>query len=326
MRARAVTFTAPGRVEVTDLELTGPGPGDALVRIEASGLSAGTERLVLSGELDGDEPLDTTLKGLEGRPTFPMRYGYCAVGVVEALGPGGDASWLGRRVLALQPHQSHLVVPIASLVALPAGVPAPVATLLPNLETAVSLVMDGAPLLGEAVGVVGLGVVGQLVTALLTQTRLGTVYALDPRADRRAVAEHAGAITLDTPSRDACDLVIEVSGVMAGLASALELARADGRVVVGSWYGRDAQPLALGTRIHRARQTVRFSQVSRIDSALSHRFTHARRMTVALDWLARLPLAPLVTHRVAAERAPEAYALLMAPPTGCLHIVLEWSA
>lgn len=326
MRARAVAFVAPGRVELTDLELAAPGPGEALIRVESSGLSAGTERLVLSGELDGDEPLDPTLKGLEGRPSFPMRYGYCAVGVVEALGPGVEASWLGRRVLALQPHQSHLVVPIASLVALPSGVPSDVATLLPNLETAVSLLMDGAPIIGEAVGVVGLGVVGQLVAALLTQTRLGPVFAIDPRADRRAVAERAGAIALETPTRDACDLVLEVSGVMAGLASALELARADGRVIVGSWYGRQAQPLALGTRIHRARQTVRFSQVSRIDSALSHRFSHERRMGVAVEWLARLQLASLVTHRVAAERAPEAYALLMAPPPGCLHIVLTWSS
>ena len=226
----------------------------------------------------------------------------------------------------MQPHQSHLVVPTASLVVVPQGISADIATLLPNLETAVSLLMDGAPLLGEAVGVVGLGVVGQLVTALLTQTKLGPVVAIDPRADRRAVAERSGAIALAAPTRDACDLVIEVSGVMAGLASALELARADGRVIVGSWYGREAQPLALGTRIHRARQTVRFSQVSRIDSALSHRFTHTRRMSVAVEWLSRLRLAPLVTHRVAAERAPEAYALLMAPPTGCLHIVLEWSA
>jgi len=316
MRARAVTFVAPGQVELTEVEIAPPGPREALVRVESSGLSAGTERLVLSGELDG----------LDSRPSFPIRYGYCAVGVVEAVGPGADATWLGRRVLALQPHQSHLVVPIASLVAIPSGVTSDVATLLPNLETAVSLMMDGAPLLGEAVGVVGLGVVGQLVAALLAQTRLGAVYAIDPRADRRAVAERAGAMVLEVPTRDACDLVIEVSGVMAGLASALELARADGRVIVGSWYGGGAQPLALGTRIHRARQTVRFSQVSRIDSALSHRFTHARRMGVAVEWLARLQLAPLVTHHVAAERAPEAYALLMAPPTGCLHIVLDWSA
>jgi threonine dehydrogenase-like Zn-dependent dehydrogenase len=189
----------------------------------------------------------------------------------------------------------------------------------------VSLLMDGAPLIGEAVGVVGLGVLGQLVTSILTKTKLGPVFALDPRSDRRVVAQGAGAAVLEVPPRDACDLVIEVSGVMAGLTSALEMARADGRVIVGSWYGRQPQSLALGARIHRARQTVRFSQVSRVDSALAHRFSHHRRMGVASEWLSRLHLAPLITHRVAAEQAPEAYALLMAPPTGCLHIVLTWS-
>lgn len=326
MRARAVTFVAPGQVAVTDLELPEPGAGEARVRVEASGLSAGTERLVLSGQLEADVVLDASLAALGGGLRYPLRYGYCAVGVVEALGPGVAPSWLGRRVFAFHPHQSHLVAPVAGLVPLPEGVAPEAATVLANVETAVSLLMDGAPLVGEVAGVVGLGIVGQLLTAMLAEVRLGPVVAVDPRADRRAFAPQLpGVERLAAPRVDACDLVFEVSGALEGLAAALELARADGRVVVGSWYGAAPRPLALGTRVHRARQTVRFSQVSRIDGALSGRFDKVRRLGVAVEWLSRLPLSRFVTHRVPAEEAPAAYALLQAPPEGCLQIVLTWS-
>jgi len=323
MQARAVTLVGPGRVELQPLELAAPAAGEALVRVEASGLSAGTERLVFLGRLEGDEPLDTSLAGLDGALRYPLRYGYCAVGVVERVGPGTDAQWVGRRVFAFAPHQSQVVVPVSALVALPAGVSAEAATMLANVETAVSLVMDGAPLLGEVSGVVGLGVVGQLVASILGRVALGPVLAVDPRADRRE-ALAPGIEQLESPRRDACDVVFEVSGKHAGLASALELTRADGRVIVGSWYGAEAQPLALGTRIHRARQTVRFSQVSRLDASLTGRFDKARRIAIAVDWLEKLAVERLVTHRLPAERAPEAFELLVAPPARCLQIVLRW--
>lgn len=325
MKARAVTHVGPRRVELHELELPEPGADEVRVRVEASGLSAGTERLIFSGQLEPDEPLDTTLPGLGGGLRYPLRYGYCAVGVVEAAGSPKHEGWLGRRVYAFAPHQSHLVVPAAGLVLLPEPVSAEVATVLANLETAVSLVMDGAPLLGEVSGVVGLGVVGHLVASILAQLRLGEVVVVDPRADRREALRPPHLERLAGPRRDACDVVFELSGKLAGLGSALELARADGRVIAGSWYGPEAQPFALGTRVHRARQTIRFSQVSRIEAALAGRFDKDRRLRVALDWLTRLDLSRLVTHRVPAERAAEAFELLRSPPPGCLHTVLTWA-
>jgi 2-desacetyl-2-hydroxyethyl bacteriochlorophyllide A dehydrogenase len=324
MRAQAVTLVAPSRVELRALELTPPGPTEALVKVEASGLSAGTERLVYLGRLEPDQPLDTSIPGLEGGLRYPLRYGYCAVGTVEAVGAPEHGAWVGRRVFTFAPHQSHVVVPVTGLHALPTGVSAEAATMLANVETAVSLVMDGAPLLGEVSGVVGLGVVGQLVAELLARVGLGQVIAVDPRDDRRELAP-AGVERWVSPRRDACDVVFEVSGKHAGLASALELARADGRIIAGSWYGPAAEPLALGTRIHRARQTIRFSQVSRLDPALAGRFDHARRLAVASEWLGKLALERLVTHRLPAARAAEAFEMLVAQPPGCLQIVLRWT-
>jgi len=96
------------------------------------------------------------------------------------------------------------------------------------------------------------------------------------------------------------------------------------RIIAGSWYGPEAQPLALGTRIHRARQRIQFSQVSRIDASLAGRFDKSRRMQVALEWLQKLELTKFVTHRFPAERAAQAFEALLIPPEGSLHIVLTW--
>lgn len=320
MKARAVFHVAPRRVELREVELAEPAGREVRVRVEVTGLSAGTERLIFNGQLEPGEPLDTSLAGLQGGLRYPLRYGYCAVGVVEALGAQAPASLLGRRVFAFAPHQSHLVLDAEALVVLP-EVDAATASLLANVETAVSLVMDGAPVLGEVSGVVGLGVVGQLVAAILAKVSLGPVLALEPRADRRAFSR---VETLVTPRRGACDVVFELSGKHAGLAAALELARDDGRVIAGSWYGPDAQPLALGTRVHRARQHLHFSQVSRIAPALAGRFDQQRRLRLALEWLQKLNLEPFVTHRFLSERAAEAFDALLAPPEGTLHTVLTW--
>lgn len=320
MKARAVFHVAPRQVALREVDLPAMAAGDVRVRVEASGLSAGTERLIFNGQLEPGEPLDTSISGLEGGLRYPFTYGYCAVGVVEDLGAEVDGSLRGRRVFVFAPHQSQLVVRASSVIPLP-EVDAATATLLANVETAVSLVMDGAPLLGEVAGVVGLGVVGQLVAAILAKLSLGLVLALEPRADRRAFS---WVETLTQPTRGACDVVFELSGKHAGLASALEWARDEGRVIAGSWYGPEAQPLVLGTRTHRARQSVRFSQVSHIDASLRGRFDHARRMQVALTWLQKLELARFVTHRFPAERAADAFNALHSPPEGCLHTVLTW--
>jgi len=320
MNARAVFHVAPRRVELRDVELPAVSKRDVRVRVEVSGLSAGTERLIFNGQLEPGEPLDTSLEGMQGGLQYPLRYGYCAVGVVEEIGADVSPSLRGKRVFAFAPHQSQLVLDADAVIVLP-EVDAAAATLLANLETAVSLVMDGAPLLGEVSGVVGLGVVGALVASILSRLSLGPVLALEPRADRRAFSE---VEALSSPRRGACDVVFELSGKHAGLAAALELARDDGRIIAGSWYGPEAQPLALGTRVHRARQRIQFSQVSRIDAALAGRFDKSRRMQVALEWLQKLELTKFVTHRFPAERAAEAFDALLNPPEGSLHTVLTW--
>src|SRR5918999_3753114 len=83
MKARAVHFVAPRRVELREVEVPDPPEGHIVVATEWSGISAGTELLVYRGEVDPDLPLDESIGALGGTFTYPFQYGYSCVGEVE---------------------------------------------------------------------------------------------------------------------------------------------------------------------------------------------------------------------------------------------------
>ena len=97
-----------------------------------------------------------------------------------------------RYYFAFRPHESHFCASPHTLLPVPEGMPPQQAALLPTAETAVNLVMDGAPLVGERVMVMGLGIVGLLTTALLAQFPLAALIAVDPLPHRRRLALAAG--------------------------------------------------------------------------------------------------------------------------------------
>jgi NADPH:quinone reductase-like Zn-dependent oxidoreductase len=321
MSARAWHVTGKRTVALLPVEHTVPGAGEMQVRTEVSALSAGTERLLFRDEVEGEVALDAAFASSTSR--FPLRTGYSAVGRVTALGAGVDAGWLGARVFAFRAHQDVWNARVDEVLRVPDDVPAERAALLANLETAVSLVMDGAPLLGESVAVVGLGVVGQFVTAILSRVGLGPVLTDDARGDRLELAARAWNAK-DRATDGEADLVFELTGQPEALPKALALARREGRVVVGSWYGTRSAPLSFGTQVHRGRQTVLFSQVAELASGLTGRFTKERRFGIALDWLRKLPLEQIVTHRIPFTEGERAWALLDTSPEGCLQIVLTY--
>jgi 2-desacetyl-2-hydroxyethyl bacteriochlorophyllide A dehydrogenase len=311
------------------MDLPRPSAGSVLVATEWSGISSGTELLAYRGEVDPDLPLDETIGALSGTFSYPFRYGYSAVGRV--LRPAGSLRE-GQLVFAFHPHQDRFVVDAAHAVPVD-GLDSRAATMYPLVETALQVCLDAAPRLGETAVVVGLGVVGILVAALLARAG-AIVVGSEPEPARRAAAAAfgvravapegiAGAVAAATRGRGS-DLVVEASGDPRALASSLPLLAHEGTALVCSWYGTKPASLQLGTSFHRRRLAIRSTQVSTLPAALTARWDRARRAEVAWGLARELPLATLATHEFPFERAAEAYAHVDRKADGLLHAALRY--
>ena len=330
MRANALFHVAPRRVECRQVDLLEPGPGEVAIKALLSAISAGTEGMIYAGAFPRGAALDASIGALQGTFEYPFRYGYACVGSVEALGPGVDPGWRGATVFTFHPHQDRIVVPVSACERVAHGVSAQAALYLPQCETALTLVLDGAPRIGERVAVFGLGVVGLLTARLLAEFPLARLAGCEPLAWRRLQAERWGiGETVDCADPRRCrerlegfdaDLAYELSGDPQALDVAIGTAGFDGRIVVGSWYGAQAVPLDLGGRFHRNRIRLLSSQVSTLAPALTGRWDKRRRLDAAWDALARLQPERLGSRLFPLAACTEAFEAVRARPEGVMQV------
>lgn len=320
MDARAYWTVAPGRGQIRSERVDTPGPGEVLVRATASGVSRGSELLVHRGGVPASvaDQMRAPFQVGELAGDGPVKYGYLSVGVVEA----GEAAWVGRRVFCLHPHQDRYVVPVTALTALPDDVPDGRAVLLGTLETAVNALWDGRPLYGDRVAVVGAGMVGASVAALLARMPLERLEVVEPDPERGQVTETLGARWVrPEEATPGCDVVFHCSATGEGLQRALSLLGDEAEVVELSWYGDRGVTLALGEDFHARRLTVRASQVSRVSPHRAPRRDHAGRMQVALRAAADPALDHLLAGPTPFEQLPRLMDDLAAGAPGLCHVV-----
>ena len=193
MAGRTVYFTGPREVSVRETSVPDPGPGELAVEATVSAISPGTELLLYRGEMNPEKAVDETLPSLSGSFSYPFPYGYATVGTVTAVGPEVDPAWRDETVLAFHPHASRFVVGVDAVSRVPDGIAPERAVFLPNVETAVTLALDGEPAIGERAVVFGQGVIGLLTTALLSSFPLSELVTVDPIASRRDRSKAMGA-------------------------------------------------------------------------------------------------------------------------------------
>lgn len=342
MKNRRLYFEQPFACNVREEPLPEAREDQLLVRTTCSAISAGTEMLVFQGLFPAGMTLDATLPSLAGQPfAYPLAYGYSSVGAVVAAGPLADPAWVGARVFAFQPHQSHFVVQPEELIRVPSHVPDDDAVFLAAMETAVNLVMDGRPVVGERVLMLGQGIIGLLATAVLARFPLEALAVLERWPLRRQAALDMGAGAAwagDEPdwidaaavvfnrqaAEGGADLLFEVSGQPAMLDTAIAWAGFGGRIVVGSWYGTKTAPIDLGGRFHRNRLQLLSSQVSTLAPEVTGRWTKQRRLATAWECLARVRPSRLITHRFDIAEAQAAYEQVAERPEETLQVLLTY--
>lgn len=313
--ARALWYSAPGRAELRDEALPPLGAGDLRVAALHGALSRGTEALVFAARVPPTEYQRMRAPFMGGNFPFPVKYGYSAVGVVEA----GPTAMIGSKVFALHPHQTRFVIPATAAVPVPENVPPARAVLAANMETALNAVWDGAPGPGDHIAVIGAGVVGALVAWLCGKLPGAQVTLVDIEPARAALAASLGvgfAAPEDAPTN--CDLVVHASGSGKGLATALSLAGDEATVLEMSWYGADHVTLALGGPFHARRLKLISSQVGQVAPSHRARWPHRRRLAAALALLADPVLDALIAQPVSFVDLPARLPQIFAPGSGVL--------
>ncbi len=299
--ARAFWLSSPGQGEIRDVVLPDPAEGEVVVRSLYSGVSRGTETLVFRGGVPENQHAVMRAPFQEGDFPAPVKYGYLNVGLVEE----GPDDLVGRTVFCLYPHQTRYVVPATAVTPVPDTVPAARAVLAGTVETAVNALWDARPLVGDRIAVVGGGMVGCSVAALLARFPGVRVQLVDADPARAKVAEALGGGF--APPADALgglDLVVHASATEQGLARSLELLSPEGTVLELSWYGDRKVSLPLGEAFHSRRLVIRSSQVGTVSPARANR-SYADRLALALELLADPALDALVTGESAFEELPE---------------------
>jgi 2-desacetyl-2-hydroxyethyl bacteriochlorophyllide A dehydrogenase len=336
--AKALYFTGPRRLETREIRLRELGERELLVETQLSAISAGSEMLLYRGEIPEDP--EPRVDGFSQDLAYPTRYGYACVGRVREVGRSVKPEWRDQLVFAFQPHGSHFLADEAAVVPVPRGIAAEDAIFLPNMETAVNLVQDASPLLGECALILGQGVVGLLTAGLLGAFPLECLVTADRFEARRSASLAAGATRSLDPAasgfeemalaatgaeQPGYDVTLELSGNPAAMNSAVSLTAFAGRILVGSWYGSKTAPIRLGGRFHRSRITIRASQVSTISPQLTGRWTKARRFQAAWSALQRIRPSRWITHRFQIGQAVEAYRVLDQTPDLALQVVFDYS-
>ena len=328
MHTQALVVTAADRVEVRELELPEPGPGQVLVESWYSCVSPGTELRVMSGSMPAT--------------AFPFAPGYATVGRVIAAGAGADLAagsvvfGGGSEVTAPYHrcwggHVGHAVGDGGGWITVPDGVD-PGHAALTKLG---AIAWHGIRLAGirpaDRVTVVGLGVLGQLSARLAAATG-AAVVACDVDTSRVEPARAAGldarlsGSSLDDTFADdypdGFDVVVDVTGAAPVLPQAVELLRQTpwGRddatgpryVVQGSYPGTFAVP---------------YRQLFQREAALLvPRDNQPRDRVAFLDHLAagRLDVSNLVSAVVTPDRAAEVYRRLRDRDGGLMTALFDW--
>ncbi len=336
MNRKSLYFTAPREVTIKDEPLPPLQPGNLLVQTLLTAISPGTELLIYRGQFPDGLTTDASISSLAGEFSYPVKYGYSAVGRVVEVGSPALSSWQEQLVFSFQPHASHFHASPDELIPLPDSVSQEDAVFLPNMETAVNFVMDGNPLIGERVLVFGQGIVGLLTAGLLSRFPLACLVTLDRFPGRRKASIEIGVHhSLDPELQDThrqleilfptgADLAYELSGSPAALEEAIAFTGFEGRVVIGSWYGLKRASLDLGGRFHRSRIRLMSSQVSSLASRFTGRWTKERRFEVAWEMIRQIRPSRFITQLFSFSQAARAYELIDQHPQETLQVVLTY--
>ncbi|MEK9895491.1 MAG: chlorophyll synthesis pathway protein BchC [Burkholderiaceae bacterium] len=314
MLAPAIVFQQPRTLSVQRLALRPTEPSDAVIQVQHSGISTGTERLLWDGSMP-------PFPGM-GYPLVP---GYESVGVVTQADKAGQVA-VGQTVFVpgsrsfADVHNlfggagGTLVAPADKLVAVPPAMGAD-ALLLALAATAYHSVSRGGKETPAAPPqlIVGHGVMGRLLARLTVAAGAPAPTVWETQTARMGGAQGYRVCHPNDDDRHDYASIYDVSGDHAMLNRLIARLAHGGEVVLAGFYHA---PLAFDF-------APAFMREARVRVAAEWSRSDMRAVSQLLQER-RLDLSGLVTHHATPAQAQQAYATAFSD-ADCLKMALDWS-
>lgn len=304
----AVVLDQPRTISLRTVALKRPGKGDAVVRMEYSGISTGTERLLWDGRMP-------QFPGM-GYPLVP---GYEGVGVVEQIAEGarlqvgdrvfvpGSSAFVDARGL-FGADAREVVVPIERLVPLGDALEGPLGALLALAATGLHAVRkDGLPEL-----IIGHGVLGRLIARLALALGGSPPRVWEISESRREGADGYDVLHPEEDDRTDYVRVCDVSGDSGILDHIMPHLARHGQVSLAGFYSEPVH-FAFPPAFQREASITIAAEFTR----------HDLEGVVQMAQRGRLDLNGLITHTSEASEAGAAFTRAF-EDHGCLKMVLDW--
>jgi threonine 3-dehydrogenase len=330
MQAVVKAHAAPG-IEMREVPVPTPGPGEVLVRVEAASV-CGTDLHIFNWD-----------PWAQGRIHPPLIPGHEFCGAVAGVGRGVTTVKEGDKVSAEmhvacgkclqcrigQAHicqhvrilgvdadgafASYAIIPETNIWKLLPTIPHEYASLLDPLGNAVHTVLAG-PIAAKFVAVTGCGAIGLFAIAIAKACGAAKVFAIEVNAHRRSVAATMGADLVFDPSVDnveeqimeatdgtGVDVLLEMSGHLAAMRQGFSLLRTGGRA---SLLGIPSRPVELDF----ARDII--FKGATVQGINGRKMFETWFQMEALLATGKLHLDPVITHRLKLSEFPQAMELL----------------
>jgi 2-desacetyl-2-hydroxyethyl bacteriochlorophyllide A dehydrogenase len=252
---KAAVFKAPGRIEVQDLPIPKPSPGEVRVKVLGCGV-CGTDAHIFSGDIHNAEPpvvlgheiygkvdgLAETVSGFQiGDPVVVDPFIFC--GICDSC-KRGEYRFCERETFVGYHRQGgfaqYTCIPEANIYKIGAGIVAEEAILAETLSTVLAGLSRLQPEAGRSVLILGAGTVGLIWNALLNSSLPVTLIQTELLPMRRKKAEQSGADRVLSPQEmdlrqevlrlcpKGVDYLIDATGSTAAVEEALPLLRRGG--------------------------------------------------------------------------------------------------
>jgi 2-desacetyl-2-hydroxyethyl bacteriochlorophyllide A dehydrogenase len=316
---KAIVNTGPNRLEMRELPLPEPGPGQVRIRTGACGICATDLEMIAGWDRTG----------------FPAVPGHEWAGTVDAVGENADPALIGKKCVAENVladggevgfehpggYAQYLITESRNLQLLPAEFSLRLATLIEPLAVCVR----GLNRLGnfetqKPVLIFGDGPIGLLLAMLMAKKGVKNLSLIGGRDYRLDLARQFGASATLNYHRDSLDnlnqkfsTITEASGSTAAMKTAFNLITPCGKILVLGDYKKSCADFYWNHLLHREIELVG-------SNASAGAWPEAARLAVE----GQLPLEKLVTHRLPAAGFAQGIDLMQSRRGDVIKVVMEW--